>query len=279
LLERLETYLQACPTEPVAGSTFAQELATSCRPESITTALAFGDLAVEFAGDHLSSYVKIISEPIETLACFTCVRAMLETIAVAAWVLDPTISSFDRIARVYSVRFDAIDQQLKFGRSIGRPAQDIQDLETRLNAVEAEALALGYPQFRNTKNAICAIGVVMPNATEMIRDVLNDESLYRLLSAVGHGHHWAIVQLGFQDASPQTGPMSVSGISVRPLAKKVYVDGIALLGLHGFLALARLMWNKCQYNGWDLLCLEEIFEEVADRIQANANVRFWRSAV
>lgn len=118
----------------------------------------------------------------------------------------------------------------------------------------------------------------MPNATEMIRDVLNDEWLYRLLSAVAHGHHWAIVQLGFQDATQQTGPISVSGISVKPLAKKVHVDGIVLLGLHGFLALARLMWNNCQYNGWDLLCLEEIFEEVADRIQANANVRFWRNA-
>lgn len=131
LLERLSTYLQACPAEPVAGSTAARELATSCRPESITTALAFSDLAIEFASDHLSSYVKLISEPIETLACFTCVRSMLETIAIAAWVLDPAVSSFDRIARVYSVRFDAIDQQLKFGRCIGRHAQEIQDLETR----------------------------------------------------------------------------------------------------------------------------------------------------
>ena len=277
LLERLETYLQACPTEPVKGSTVAQELATSCRRESIATALSFGDLAVEFAGDHLSSYNKIISEPIETLACFTCIRSMLETTAIAAWVLDPMISSSDRIARVFSVRFDAINQQLKFGRCIRRPAQEIQDLETRLNAVEADALTLGYPPFRNARNAIYAIGVVRPNATEMIRDVLGNEWLYRLLSAVAHGHNWAIAQLGFQDATPQNGAMCFSGISVTPIAKKVNVDGIVLLGLHGFLALARLIWNRSQYNGWDLFRLKEIFEEVADKIRANSNVRFWRS--
>jgi hypothetical protein len=277
LLERLGTYLQACPTEPVEGSTVAQELATSCRPESIATALSFSDLAIEFACDHLSTYNKIIAEPIETLACFTCIRSMLETTAIAAWVLDPTISSIDRIARVFSVRFDAIDQQLKFGRCIGVTTPEIEDLETRLNAIEAEALALGYPQFRNTKNAIYAIGVVMPNATEVIRDVLSDEWLYRLLSAVAHGHHWAIAQLGFQDATPQTGPMSVSGINVKPMTKKVYVNGIVLLGLHGFLAFARLMWNKAQYSKWNLLRLEEIFEEVADKIQANPSVRFWRN--
>ena len=275
LLERSKVFLHECPTEPIEGSIVARELA-SVQRESIVTALTFGDLAAEFAVDHLSSYVKIISEPIETLACFTCIRSMLETTAIGAWILDPTITSFGRIARVFAMRFDAMDQELKFGRCAGVATQDIQRLEARLNTVEADAIGLGCRKFRNKKGKIYAIGAVMPSATEMIRDVLNDEWTYRLLSAVAHGHHWALRPLGFADATAQYGHLSVSGIAVTPFARKVNVEGIGITGLSGILAFARLMWNKAQYNGWDLLRLEKIFEDVADEIHAGESVRFWR---
>ena len=277
LLERTQEFLKLCPAEPVPGSLFAQELHDSAKPEPITTAVSIGGLALEFAVDHLHSYAKIITEPIETLSCFTCIRSMLETTAIGTWLLDPTITSFDRIARVFAVRFDAIDQQLKVGKCIGISSQQIQELEDRLAAIENEAIGMGYKQFRNRKNAIYAIGVKMPGATNMIRDVLNDEWMYRLLSAVAHGHHWAIIQLGFKDATAKAGPLNVSGIALTPLDKKVCVDGIVLLGLHGMLAFSRLIWNKSRYNGLNLLQIEEIFEDVADTLKAKPSVRFWRS--
>jgi hypothetical protein len=277
LLDRTASFLKTVPTQPVAGSLLQSELTTASRPESITTALSIGDLALEFAADHLSALEKLVVEPIETMPCFTSIRSMLEMTAIGAWVLDPSISSQERVARVYAIRFEAIDQQLKFGRCISVNATEIQKLETRTIDLENEAVGLGYQPIRNKKNAIIGIGTPMPGATDMIRDVLNDEWMYRLLSGVAHGHHWAIIQLGFQDATPKIGSMDVQGIPVTGYEKKVYVDGIALVGLHGILAFARLFWNKCRYNGWDILKVEEILEDVADTITAQPIVRFWRS--
>ena len=277
LLERTAAYIESCPEDPIKGSTLDQDLSSASRPESITTALTFGDLALEFAADHLAAFARLLSEPVETMACFTCIRSMLEMTAIGAWVLDPNLTSRERIARVFAIRFDAIDQQLKFGRSISVKPQEIQSLETQLRKIEREAIALGYPQLRSRKNAIIGVGVRMPGATDLIRDVLNDEWLYRMLSGVAHGHHWAIVQLGFRNASQDAGPMSVGGISVTPYEKKVYVDGLAIVGLHGFLAFARLIWNNARYYGRDVLPLEEMLEDVADMMNAKPTVRFWRS--
>ena len=100
LLERTAAFIESCPENPIKGSTLDQELASASRPESITTALSFGDLALEFAADHLSAFARLLSEPVETMACFTCIRSMLEMTAIGTWVLDPDITSHDRIARV-----------------------------------------------------------------------------------------------------------------------------------------------------------------------------------
>jgi hypothetical protein len=278
LLERTSIYIESCADNPIKGSTLDQELASASRPESITTALTLGDLALEFAADHLAAFARLLSEPVETMACFTCIRSMLEMTAIGTWVLDPNLTSQDRIARVFAIRFDAIDQQLKFGRCISVKDQDIQSLEARLLKIEQEAIALGYPKLRNKKNAMIGIGIQMPGATDMIRDVLNDEWLYRMLSGVAHGHSWAIVQLGFKDSTADAGPMSVAGVSVTPYERRVYVNGLVIVGLHGFLAFARLIWNNARYCGRDLLSLGKILDDVSDKMNAKPTVRFWRSS-
>lgn len=279
LLSRTEAFLRECPAEHVQGSIVAKEMATSRRSTSIATALSLGNLALELAADHLSAFAKIISLPtIETFACFSCIRSMLETAAVAAWVLDPAITSNDRIARVFSVRFDAIDQQIRFAKSIKSDERVIQELMSRLRDIEAESLALGFREFRKKDGAIYAIGIVKPTATEMIKKVLDDECFYRLLSAVAHGHHWAVIQLGFKDVTEGVENNPITRTIDRQLEKTLHVEGITSLALHGFLAFARLLWNKCQYHGWDLGRLVEIFDNVANQIQSESDFKFWRSA-
>jgi hypothetical protein len=277
LLERSARLMEANHDEPPSGSPLALDLASASRSESIATAVTFGDLALEYAADHLSAFARLLSEPIETLACFTCIRSMLEMSAIGAWVLDPAISTRERIARVFAVRYDAIDQQLKFGRCASVDQQKIADLEQRLVDVEADACRAGYPPLRNKKGAICGIGVHMPGATEMIRDVLKDEWLYRLLSAVAHGHHWAVVQLGFEDASQQSALASVGNAQMKVFRKAVSVNSVALFGLHGFLAFARVLWNKARYSGWDVMAVKSILNDAADSMKASKGVRFWQS--
>jgi hypothetical protein len=278
LLERMSAYIESSPENPIKGSTLDLDLVSASLPDSIMSALCFGDLALEFAADHLAAFARLLSEPVETLACFTCIRSMLETTAMGTWVLDPALKSNDRVARVFAIRFDAIVQQLKFARCYSVETQKIQSLEARLRMIEQEASDLGYPQFRSRDNkTITGVGVRMPSATDLIRDIHNNEWLYRMLSAVAHGHHWAIVQLGYRDATQDAGPVFAGGIPVSPYEKRVYVDGLAIVGLHGFLAFARLIWNHARFCGRDLLQLEEILEDVADKMTAKPTVRFWRS--
>jgi hypothetical protein len=277
LLGRSAALMAASAGPPPSDCPLALDLASASRPESIATVVSFGDLALEYGADHLSAFAKLLSEPIEPLACFTCIRSMLEMSAIGAWVLDPAISSHERTARAFAIRFYAIDEQLKFGRCIRVEQQKIAELEQRLLDVERDASIAGYPQLRSKKGAVVGIGRPMPNATEMIRDVLGDEWLYRLLSAVAHGQHWAVIQLGFEDVSQQSAPASVGSTPMKTFRKAVSVNSVALFGLHGFLAFARVLWNKSNYSGWNSAAVHSICEDTADAIGANIDLRFWRS--
>jgi hypothetical protein len=277
LLDRSSALRATCDGEPPAGSPLALDLASATRPESIATAVSIGDLALEYAADHLSAFARLMSEPIEVLACFTCIRSMLEMSAIGAWVLDPAISSHDRVQRVFAKRFEGLEQQLKFGRCSSLDARKISDIENRIQHIESEALLAGYPKYRSPKNGrITAVGMPMPGATDMIRDVLDDEWLYRLLSAVAHGEHWAIVQLGFENVTGQQGSFSLGATQMSRFRKAVSTNCFALLGLHGFLAFGRVLWNKARYSGWPLPAVRSILDEVADAMSAKPDVRFWK---
>jgi len=71
-------------------------------PENVVSCWSIGILLVEFGADHVSSFVKGTTEPIEVIACWTCVRSMLEACSIAAWVLDPTIDAKERVGRMFA---------------------------------------------------------------------------------------------------------------------------------------------------------------------------------
>ncbi len=211
----------------------ASELASSARPESIVTACAIANQLIEYSGEHLTAFVKTITEPIEPLASWTCIRSMLESCAIAAWLLDPTINAEQRIARTFAMRYEGLEELLKYGRCVNQPASEIQGLTDRIDDVAQVAAGLGYPPIQNRRGHRTGIGERMPNATELIRSELDEESMYRLLSAVAHGHSWAITQLGFRRSAGDGTVPAVGNIPVHALEKKVYVDGLAYLGRHG----------------------------------------------
>jgi hypothetical protein len=176
---------------PKAGSKALQEQATSRDPESITTAIAVGGQLVELGSEHITAFLKSITEPVEPLACLTCVRSMLEPCALAAWLLDPTINAKERVGRTFGYRLDGFKQQRSTLGAAGAPASQLKEVEDRRVQVERDAIKLGYvPQGKKK-----GISHQKPGATEVIRDVLDMEFVYRLLSAVTHGHSWAIHKL------------------------------------------------------------------------------------
>lgn len=199
---------------------------------------------------------------------------MLESCSLSAWLLDPKIDAQSRIGRVYALRYDGMQQQVKFGRAAGIAPNEVISLEDRINAVEQEAIALGYPPVVDKKNRRIGIAQQVPNATDMIESILGEGIAYRLLSGVAHGHSWAIIGLGFKPAGEDK---SIGGVTAKSYQKTDNITGIAYLGIRTAKALARPLWNQCQYFGWESLRLEEIFENVFDKLQATDALRFWRS--
>lgn len=258
---------------PTQGSQASMEQAGYPRPQSIVSARTMGDMLIEYGGEHLTAFVKTITEPVEVIACWTCVRSMLESCALSAWLLEPAIDAHTRVGRVFALRYEGMEQQLTFARTTGRSAAEIASLEARIAEVDRDALALGFAPVLNRKNVRIGIGQRLPGATEIITSMLDEEAIYRMLSAVAHGHQWAISQLSYQAVGDT---LDIAGGFAKTLEKTANLDGLALLGVTALKAFARPLCRQCRYYGWPLLRLEEILEDTADAINMATPTRFWR---
>lgn len=267
--------IQANGSVPAAGSQALTEQAGYARPQSIVSACAIGTQLIEYGGEHLTAFVKTVTEPVEVIACWTCIRSMLESCALSAWLLDPAIDAHTRVGRVFALRYEGMEQQLKFGRASNVPAAEITGLETHIDDVERDALALGFTPVLNRHNDRIGIAQIMPGATDMIKMMLDEEILYRMLSGVAHGHHWAINQLSYMPA--KTADIDIGGVLAKPFEKTMDLKGIALLAVTALKTLARPLWNQCRLFGWQPLHFEELFETAADGFDMTNHSRFWRS--
>ena len=260
------------------GSPAVHEKAVSPRPESLVTAWCIAAQLIESGGEHVTAFVKTITEPMEPIACWTCVRSMLESCALASWLLDPRIDARTRIGRVFAIRHEGIEQYLKYVRATGRSGEYLQSLEKRSDEVELVALKLGYPPIVNKKDKRFGIGQKMPSATEVIKLMLDKEEMYRLLSAVTHGHDWAIRELSFSPVREGDPRPDVGGVPVTMFKKTADVDKLALLGLTAAEAFAKPVWDKCNYAGWDKERLIGVLDSTSDKLGLRASKRFWCSA-
>lgn len=259
--------------KPMIGSTAAYELSQSMRPELILTALSTAQFLIDYSSEQLSLFVKSLHEPIESLAAWTCVRSMLESCALAAWMVDPDIDHTERVARQFAHRYQGLEQQIKFGRAASLDAAELDAIEKRIDDVESSAMKLSYPEITNSQNKRIGIGRRMPGATQIINLMLNEEKTYRLLSAVAHGHMWALINLGYRPTDDQS---EIAGVGFQIMKKTVLVHGMAYIGLSATKAIVRPIWYLWRYMGWEVAPLIELFEHVFDGLQANNNSRFWR---
>ena len=274
--DEAEKFLRCQGTEPVAGSKAATERATYPRPDSPLTVAAIAGVLIESVGKHFTAFVKTITEPVEPIACWTCVRSMLESSAIAAWLFDPDVDVQTRVGRSFAIRYEGMDQEVKLARSIGRSHTEMQGLEDNINKVENIAFGLGFSRLRNKKGDRIGIGQPMPSATEIIKVVLGEEFAYRLLSAVAHGHFWAIYRLGFKEVVsriPQTSKVPLTVIEKHSGS----VQGYAFLSVRVLKALGLPLWRQCLYYGWDKDRLVTLLEGVYDDLEAAPEIRYWRA--
>ena len=253
-----------------------RERAVSPCPGSLVTAWCQSVQLIESGGEHVTAFIRTITEPIQPIACWTCVRSMLEPCALASWLLDTHIDARTRVGRVYALRYEGIEQHLKYVRMTGGSDGHLQSIKKRLDEIGRIALNLGYPPIVDKKGKRFGIRQKMPSATEVIKQMLDEEEMYRLLSAVTHGHDWAIRGLGFRPVPQSDLRPDVGGVPVTMFEKQVDVNKLALLGLTAAKAFARPVWDQCNYAGWDNERLIDVLDSTFDKLGAKSSVRFWR---
>ena len=181
---------------PLENSIAITELDDFNKPDLLKTAYAQGSILVEVAADHLIAFTRAFTEPVLTISSWTCVRAILESGAIASWLLDPKIERKIRVQRSFAFRYEGLIQQVKFGRSTG-DENNIKDAILRVDEVEEKALEIGFERVLDKNGKRIGIAMQMPSTTQLVNEILREESSYRLLSAIAHAHPWALQQMSF----------------------------------------------------------------------------------
>jgi hypothetical protein len=262
LHDEIGRFLNEYGDQPSPNSLAAVELRTFQRPESLTTTYSQGSILVEVAADQLMAFTKTVTEPVQTVAPWTCVRAVIESCALAAWLLDPNLDARTRVQRSFAFRYEGLIQQVKFGRASGNEAGTAK-ATARIDEVERVALGLGFSREKNRKGKRIGIAQQMPNITDIVAQTLDEEAVYRMLSAMAHAHHWALQQLSFQrveDGNAYGIEGNADGGSVHLTEKNLEPISIAFLCNKAANTFAKPIWYKCQLFGWDIEYLRGILD-------------------
>jgi hypothetical protein len=272
-------FLDGYAHRPSPNSQASIELNTFQRPESVVSAYSQGGILIDAAADQLMAFTKTVSEPAQTIAPWTCVRAVIESSALASWLLDPSLDARTRVQRSLAFRYEGLDQQFKFLQAIGNNSMASSVLD-RITRAEGVALELGFPKLVDKKGKRIGIGLPMPSSTEIIKTTLNEEGVYRILSAAIHGHLWALQQLSYRrmdEASIRLGGNNKTSAEVHLFEKHLEPFQVVFLCLKASNAFTKAVWYMCQVFGWDLVGLGNILDTAFDIMRVGDDNRFWRN--
>lgn len=146
------------PLTPMPGSKMASDIASFGNELPFANAITIADLAFQYSHDHLSLFSRTLTADPDPFTCCTLIRSMLEPAAVAAWVVDPTIDVHTRVARMYSIRYESIVENVNVVRCMrGTSTADIDKTIARIDSLANDAIANGFSVGRRN-GKICWVG-------------------------------------------------------------------------------------------------------------------------
>ncbi len=265
---------------PSPNSKAFLELHSFQRPESLITAYSQSGILIDVAADELIAFTKTVTEPAQSIAPWTCVRSIIESSAIACWLLDPALNETMRVQRSLAFRYEGLVQQERFGSAIAKDDYHAEVL-SRIEAVEKLALSMGFSKQQNKKGVRTGIAQKMPNITDIVKEMLNEEATYRLLSAVIHGHAWALQQLSFHKIDGQTVKLVEEHQNeerANIFEKHLDPSHVVYLCLKAANTFARPVWYRCQLFGWDTKRFSNILDNSFDALGFRKDSAFWHTA-
>lgn len=149
--------------------------------------------------EHFLTFSACVRNPRLTIVPYVCVRGGIEASGIAAWIADPKLVKDERLSRSFAFRLEGLHQQVKYAEGINE--MEMLSASARLKSVEDKADRMSFEVSKSQKAGKSSInGVRWPGSTKVIEEALDLEREYRLLSAMAHGHAWAITQLSYRKA-------------------------------------------------------------------------------
>jgi hypothetical protein len=286
LIDEIGIFLQRWSSGPTPTSRGVTELKSFQCSESVMTAYSQGLVSGALATDQTRAFIRTVVEPAQTFAPWTCVRAVLESSALGAWLLDPDIDVRTRVQRSFALRYEGLEQAVKCVRVAGTQS-DVDERTKRIDVVEQEALNLGYPKMMDKlgKKRI-GIGQLMPGATALVTEILDREFEYRLFSGIAHGHLWALLHLGLQLVDQQAidphkeseGPAwSTVAQTTSLLEQHIRPNDVVYLSVIATTAFTKPFWYACQLFGWDTEGAKSLLEKHYRLLNIQQNCWFWKT--
>ena len=191
-------------------------------------------------------------------------------------MLDPRIDGHTRVGRVLSYRREALNQQLRCIQATGEGEDLIRTINLQIREINTAASRLGASKGKSGIRGRRGRSVKMPESTHLVEKMLDEEGTYRILSAVVHGHEWAIRQLGFTEPVALPSSSASARIYMARVGKTLRPETVVWLGLTAARAFCVPVWRQFTYEGWDRKPLRELFDASFDRLRATETIRFWR---
>jgi len=208
--------------------------------DHVETAYSQASILIEVAADHLAAFVRAITQPALSISPWTSIRGVLEATAISRWLLDANLQAALRASRSLQFRCEGLSQQVKFARATGDD-KFLTGAMRRLEEVLQRASMHGLALKQDAQAAPKALLSPMPSITDLIKDYLDEEAAYRLLSAMAHAHPWALQQLAFS---------AVRDDQPKILEKTHPIGSIAYMGRLAFKASKAPIVDKCVLFGW-----------------------------
>jgi hypothetical protein len=237
---------------------------------SVELAYDHAAFLVDCAADNMVAFHKPMAAPAAVFGPWVCVRAAFETSAFSAWLADPGITVTERVTRSFSFRFKSLDERVKFLRSRKADATEIQRAAARLDHAEEEARKQRLKVVKDRNHRTIGLGMQIPTATLLVKQIFDDEPSYRMLSGMAHGYPWVSkLILKASDSVDIESPR----VNVTKCMSPV---NVGYLSARAVRAVAKAIWYRIHQLGWDLEQLKQILEHTFDSVQIVDKERFWR---
>jgi hypothetical protein len=269
--DAIASYVEEQGTEPAASSSAMAAVEAHSQPDVVRAVWTQSSVLIEVAADQLTAFLKTVTPPVETIAPWTATRSALEAGAIASWLLQTEIDDGERVARGLALRFDGLDLQVKAMRAAS--SRELDDGIARRQYVVDLAASLGYAAVISGGTRTAGAGMRMPSVTELTSSI-SEEATYRVLSAVAHGHQWALQQVSFEITD---NPSDATG-TTRALRKQLRPEAVIYLALIVFKSLSWPVWLRTTYFGWDQGTLRAVLGAAADNLPAPDRYRIWDGA-